>query len=142
MTALTAVRNTKKWGTDSAPETISLKVAAGVKIFKGALVCIAAGFAAPGSTSTTVIAIGRAEATVDNTSGAAGALNLDVRRGLFNWANSTGGDLITQAAVGQTAYVVDDQTVALTSGGGTRSKAGLILYVDQFGVWVETNGHQ
>ena len=142
MTALTAVRNTKKWGTDSAPETISLKVAAGVKIFKGALVCITGGYAAPGSTSTTVIAIGRAETTVDNTGGVAGALNIDVRRGLFNWASATGADLITQASVGQTAYVVDDQTVGLTSGGGTRAKAGLILYVDQFGVWVETNGHQ
>ena len=142
MTALTAVRNTKKWGSDAFPETISLKVAAGVKIFKGSLVCIAAGFAAPGSTSANVIAIGRAEATVDNTSGLAGALNIDVRRGLFNWANSTGADLITQANVGQTAFVVDDQTVALTNAGGTRAKAGLILYVDQFGVWVETNGHQ
>ncbi|WP_407540473.1 hypothetical protein Q0M94_03480 [Deinococcus radiomollis] len=139
---LTAARNTKKWGTDAFPETISLLVAANTKIFKGSLVVLNAGYLVPGTTSTTVIAMGRAEATVDNTNGAAGALSIDVRRGLFNWASATGADLITQASVGQTAYVVDDQTVGLTSGGGTRSKAGLILYVDQYGVWVETNGHQ
>jgi hypothetical protein len=53
-------------------------------------------------------------------------------------ANSAGADAITSANIGAYCYVVDDQTVALTSAGGTRPIAGKIKSVDTtFGVWVE-----
>ena len=39
--------------------------------------------------------------------------------------------------VGATVFLVDDNTVALTNGGGTRSVAGVVWQVDSDGVWVE-----
>jgi hypothetical protein len=44
--------------------------------------------------------------------------------------NSTAGDLIAQADVGTDCYIVDDQTVAKTSGTNTRSVAGKVQEVD------------
>ncbi len=53
-------------------------------------------------------------------------------------ANSAGGDAIAAANVGQLCYAVDDQTVALTSNGSTRSVAGRVWDVDATkGVLVE-----
>jgi hypothetical protein len=76
--------------------------------------------------------------TVDNTYGQAGDKTVTVRPGIYAWANSSGGDAITQAQVGSDCYIVDDQTVAKTDGTGTRSKAGTVLAVDSDGVWVLT----
>ena len=117
-------------------------VAAGVVIYAGALVVLdeADGFAHPGSTKTGLVALGRAESQVDNTSGAAGAQSIRVRRGVFLWNNSpAGADLIAEINIGQTAYIVDDNTVALTSGTATRSAAGRIYDIDPTSgnVWVE-----
>jgi hypothetical protein len=135
MVALTAGRNT--------PQLLGTKeshpVKAGVKIFVGALVCLDAnGWAVPGSTATTLTVIGRAEETIDNTSGANGDLNVKVARGRFRWANSAAGDLIARTEIGKTVYIVDDQTVAKTNGTNTRSAAGIVRDVDAQGVWVES----
>ncbi|MEO0034831.1 MAG: hypothetical protein RLZZ501_854 [Pseudomonadota bacterium] len=118
----------------------SVPVAAGVVIYAGALVVLtAAGYAEPGTTATGLVALGRAESQVDNSAGAAGALNIRVRRGVFLWNNSTGADLIAEANIGAEAYIVDDNTVALTSATSTRSVAGKIFDIDTRtgGVWVE-----
>ena len=113
-------------------------VAAATKIYAGALVCLnAAGDAVPGSTATTLTAVGRADQHVDNSGGAAGDLTVDVRRGVFRFGNSAGADEIGAEDIGSTAYVVDDETVALTDGTSTRSVAGTIYDVDAQGVWVE-----
>lgn len=134
MTALTASRNTPRRenaGVESHPAKAT------VKIFAGALVCLdAAGWAQPGAVAATLTAIGRAEHDVDNTAGANGDKNVRVRRGVMRFANSASGDLITRADIGKPAYVVDDQTVAKTSGGAARSVAGTIRDVDAQGVWV------
>lgn len=134
MAALTAERNTL-----SKPgELMAFPVAANVKIYKGALVVLAAGYAQPGTTATGLVAVGMAIETVDNTGGSAGAETVTVRPGIHAWANSSGGDAITQAEVGSDCYVVDDQTVAKADGNGTRSVAGKVLAVDGDGVWVRT----
>lgn len=134
MAALTAERNTL-----SKPgELMGFPVAAGVKIYKGALVVLDAGYAKPGATGTGLIAVGMARETVANIYGQAGAKVAIVKPGIFAWANSSGADLITQADVGLDCYIVDDQTVAKTSGTGTRSVAGTVLAVDSDGVWVLT----
>lgn len=137
MAALTADRNTQRRTGDN----FSRPVAAGVNIFAGALVVLnAAGYAEPGTTSTAVIADGRAEDPANNVGGANAAINVPVHAGIFLWDNSAGGDLIAQANVGATCYVVDDHTVALTTGGGTRSPAGKIVDTDPATgkVWVAT----
>lgn len=113
-------------------------VAAATKIFGGSLVCMnAAGYATKGATATTLKSLGMAQQTVDNSAGANGDLGVPYRRdGWFRFANSASADAIALADVGASAYVVDDQTVAKTSGTNTRSVAGVIRDVDERGVWI------
>jgi hypothetical protein len=117
-------------------------VAAGAVIYAGALVVMnsATGFAQPGSTELGLTALGRAEFQANNSGGANGAINVRIRRGVFLWNNSpAGADLIATANIGGSCYIVDDNTVALTSATSTRSVAGRIYDIDsQTGnVWVE-----
>lgn len=134
MAALTEPRTTAKRDSKS----FGRGVAATKKIYEGSLVCLSAtGYATPGATATTLVADGLALETVDNTSGADGALTVQVEKGTFRFANSTAGDAITRAEIGDDCYIVDDQTVAKTNGGTTRSVAGKIMDVDALGVWVK-----
>lgn len=112
-------------------------LAADAVIHAGALVALnAAGNLVPASVSTTLAVIGRADSAVDNTGGAAGDKSCRVEIGTFRWNNSAAADEITLADYGATVYAVDDETVALTSGTGTRSTAGVVADVDDEGVWV------
>lgn len=139
MAALTGPRiQTDRLGDAAVVPLWKLPVAANVKIYAGAFVVIRAGYARPATTATGDLAAGRAEATVDNTGGAAGDKVITVRRGTFKWNNSASADLIAQANVGAPCYLVDDQTVALVATG--RSFAGLIYQVETDGVLVETIG--
>lgn len=134
MTALATDRNTRR----RSGVLFSDPVAAATTIFEGALVCLnAAGNAVPGSTATTLIARGVACARVDNSAGAAGDKLVESEAGVFQFANSAAADEITRAEIGDTAYIVDDQTVAKTDGTSTRSAAGKIVDVDAAGVWVQ-----
>jgi hypothetical protein len=112
----------------------SLPVAAGVKIYKGAIVVLSGGNAEPGVTGLNLISAGRAEEDADNTGGGAGAISVRVRRGTFAWNSGAAGDAITEANIGAPAYIIDDNTVGLTNGGGggaaTRSVAGTIFDID------------
>lgn len=119
-------------------ELVSVPVAASSEIFAGSLVVAnASGYAAPGSTATGLTYLGRADEHVDNGAGAAGDAAVLVRRGkAFKWTNS-GTDPVTQAELGKTCYVVDDETVAASDGTGTRSAAGTVVGVDSDGIWVE-----
>lgn len=134
MPPLTADRNTPWKDTD----TLSVPVAANVKIHAGSLVAAnAAGFAVPGAVATTLTYLGRSEQFVDNTGGADGAKTLLVRRNkAFKWRNH-GADPVTQAEFGKIVYIVDDETVAKTHGGNTRSEAGRVVQIESDGVWVE-----
>lgn len=133
MSALIADRNTAR----REDGLRDIGVGAAQKIFAGALLCRnATGFGVRGATSTTLVALGRAEEQVDNSAGADGALTITYRQGCFKFANSAAGDLITAADIGNTAYIVDDQTVAKTNGTNTRSAAGKIDSVEADGVWV------
>jgi hypothetical protein len=134
MTALTADRATpKRHGRD-----LNLPVATNAIIFAGAIVALSAtGFAVKGAVATTLKGVGVARRSVNNTGGADGAVSLAVERGVWQFGNSASTDQITLADVGASCYIVDDQTVAKTNGGATRSVAGVIRDVDANGVWVE-----
>lgn len=132
MAPLTKDRNTQRMTGD----VYSYPVAANAVIYAGALVALAAGLAAPGATAANLIAVGRAEEQIDNTDGAASAVKIRVRSGVFHFANSVGGDEIVATDVGADCFIVDDQTVAKTNGGATRSQAGRIAQVDGLGVMV------
>ena len=133
MTALAQDRNTPRLEGDIRQGD----VAASVKIYAGAIVMRdAQGNLTKGATATGAIGVGRAEAQVDNSTGAAGDLTLDYRPGVFRYANSAGADAIAKADIGAKVFIVDDQTVAKTDGTGTRSPAGIVDNVDANGVWV------
>lgn len=133
MTALTAGKAVKtRLGLDIAPP-----VKAATKIQAGAIVVMDGTVAVPGRAALGLKCIGFAEAEADNTAGADGAVAVRVRRGVpLLCVNSTAADAITPAHINATAYLVDDQTVALTSGANTRSAAGRITDVSVDGVWV------
>ncbi len=119
-----------------------LPVKAGVQLFAGAIATMDGGFAAPGRTALSLMAFGRCERGIDNRLGADGDVFVTVRCGAFGWANSAGADEITLADIGKDCFIVDDQTVAKTDGGGTRSRAGRVLFVsDDDGVIVAIGPH-
>ncbi len=131
--ALTTDRNTPV--TDAL--FVNHPVAEAKKIYAGSLVVNnASGYAEPGSTATTLTALGKAEEQVDNSLGANGALSIRVSRGVFLFAN-TGADAVTRAKIGKSCYIVNDYSVAKTNGAGTRSIAGKVIDVTSEGVWVE-----
>lgn len=115
-------------------------VAAGVKIYGGALLVLTTGgYAKPGVIATGLRAVGIAEPTgiIDNTDGADGDLYVEVRSGIWSFQNSAGGDEITAAEMGHTVYIVDDQTVAKTSNTNTRSPAGAVRMIEGGLVYVD-----
>lgn len=132
MTAATAERLTPSYGSDG--RTYSLGVNGGSKCLKG---CIAMrdveGYARPGVATSTFVAIGVFEATYDNTNGNDGDLTAQITSGMKKLAN---GDTIADADVPCIVYVVDNQTVAKSSAGGTRPVAGVAVQVDSDGVRV------
>lgn len=130
MAALTAAKNVPRLGDATVVDLLKMKQKGSTTIYAGALVVIDAGYAAPGRTATGLIAAGRAERTSAN-AGASGAVEVEVRRGVFPFENSSAGDAIAQADVGALCYIVDDQTVAKTDGTGTRSKAGRIVSISE-----------
>lgn len=133
MTALTADRNTHR----RTGESFSFPVAASVTCYAGGIAVLdSAGNCKPAVTATGLIAVGCFIETVANGATAA-AVNVNVERGIFRYANSADSDAITKAEVGDVCYLVDDQTVAKTHGSGTRSPAGLVVDVDSGGVWVQ-----
>lgn len=132
MTAATQDRQTK--GRDG--QGFEFQAALNTTIYGGTIVCLnASGLAVPGATSTALKAVGVAQSNVVN--GATGTDRVKVYRGTYLFNNSTAGDAITNAHYGQDCFIVDDNTVALTNGGSTRSIAGKVRGVEAGGVWVE-----
>lgn len=132
MVAMTGERQVKS----RRGEQFSRPMAAGARILQGAIVCLSVGVATKGVTALNLVADGVALETVDNTGGAAGAKRIEVQPGFQYFANSTAGDLIALVDAGNDCFIVDDQTVAKTNGGGTRSRAGKVHDVDINGVLV------
>jgi len=130
---LSADRDTK----ERNGSKLSLPVAASVTCYAGGLAARDGnGRATPGATATTLRGVGRFAERVTNGS-TAGAVNVEIEKGIFRFANSADTDAISTANIGADCYIVDDQTVALTNGSSSRSVAGKIFDVDTSGVWVD-----
>ena len=126
MAALTGPRTETRERDGKTRHTL---VAANTKIHAGGMVAKnAAGFAVPVTAAANLVGLGRAEESIDNTGGAAGAQSVRSTRGTFNYANSAGADELTHADIGSLVYGVDDQTVAKTDDGG-KPMAGRLLFV-------------
>ncbi len=124
---------------------IQLGIADNVTIFPGALCAVnATGFAQPATTSTVIniagVYTGIQDGPVSNSFGlgtadntgtghTAGAFNVALAQGPFSFNMGTGGDVVTIANIGSMMFAIDDQTVGLTDGGGTRSPAGVLINV-------------
>jgi hypothetical protein len=133
MAALTADRATAS----RAGDRFSFDMAASVIARAGGIAVLdASGNVKPGVAATGLVCAGMFVAEVDNSAGAAAAVQAEVSRGVFRFGHSPAADAITKAEIGDTCYIVDDQTVAKTDGTGARSAAGTIVDVDSAGVWV------
>jgi hypothetical protein len=119
-------------------------MAAATTLFTGALIAYnAAGFLVPGSVSATLKVAGilgdqpfQVPSDRITNAGAAGDKSAEFQMGVTALLENYASDPIAQDDVGNDCYIFDDQTVAATSGGSTRSKAGRIIEVTEQGVWV------
>lgn len=117
------------------PRRLYLPVDGGILIYKGALVALnASGYLVPGATASTLVAMGVSDQRADNSAGADGAISCFVAPGVYKFA--IGSSSIAATDVGKACYIVDDLTVHLTSGSGTRSPAGIIVKYESDGVLV------
>jgi hypothetical protein len=130
MTALAAEKTRKRevW------KYKQFTLASGTKAYKGGLACIDKSSATstkvvPGTPSSTLVAIGVFRETVDATSAAA-LVDVDLLTEIEIewWANGTSTDAVAATDIGKDAYVLDDQTVSILSGG--HSLAGRIWAYD------------
>lgn len=151
MAALTNSRNTPEMA-DSGRIRV-FNVEANTTIYLGSIVAInAAGNAVPASATTSVgnaqKVIGRAEYVVNgfpgqnaaNNPGAAGAIQLAVRKGVFMFSQDSS---ITAASVGSPCFAIDDNNVTANdrASGATVQQyaaAGQVVSIDPSGeVWVD-----
>ncbi len=127
--ALSAPRDTPMYAPLSTIRSYPMKDDA--VIYEGALVGLNAGYAVPMTLTTGLIAVGRANATVDNTDGGDGGHAIPVQIGVLRYDNHNS---IGQSSVGALAYAFDDQAVTSSSSGA--SIAGTIEAIDSLGVWI------
>lgn len=140
MAALTADRDTK---IIAKPSLKGYPVAASTTIYKGGMVCLDGdGYAVPAADDSAYsMVIGVADEQVDNSSGSDGDKDVRVRSGeIYDFVASS----ITQAMVGTTMYVVDDQTIDDSAGVTHDVIAGVLVeYVSATNgkVHIPTPGH-
>jgi len=127
MAALTKDKNTLA---KDRERSINMKVAATTKLFAGAGVCSdALGNAVAASDTAGLATMGIAEEQVDNSAGAAGDLELRVRKGVFE-LDTTGANAVTAADIGRVVFWLDDQNVVKAAGVTNNIKAGLLDSID------------
>lgn len=128
-TAATANRDTA----ERAATEVNLTVKNDEVIYAGTIVAVDAnGEAVSAIDTNTYAVVGRAEEYVDNS---ADGETIDVRRGVFRWAN---GGSFDDSNIGDLAFVEDDQTVTTAASATYDCIAGVIVDVDSDGVWVDT----
>lgn len=140
MSAATTQRNTVQMGALVIPELWTLPVKAATTIINGTIVCTdSTGYAVPATTALGLKVYGCAQPgtppsglAADNSAGSNGAVGVNVLSGVFPWYNSAAAEAIPFGYTGA-CFLVDNQTVALTDGEGTRSFAGMVQQVNTDG---------
>lgn len=90
-----------------------LGVAASTKIEAGKMVAVnASGYAVEASDTAGLVVIGKADQTIDNSSGANGDLSVAVERGYAFLYKNSGTNAVTIASIGSNVVVEDDETVS------------------------------
>ena len=139
MAALSSYRDTKAMQNGYGyPEIYSFPVKDTVKIYKGALVVLDAGYLKPAVAESGKVPVGIALDDADNsttvTGHADGFVSCRVRRGTFKFDNKSN-DQVVAADVGASCYIGDDHTVCHTS--TTNTAVGKVVQIDSDGVWVQ-----
>ena len=120
MTALAKDRSTPMKGD---ARQISMKVAAGEQIYKGAIVAVSAtGFLEAATDVAGKLVAGIADQNVDNTGGADGDVSCIVLKGTAGLRAD--GTNPTQAEIGRAVYVQDDGNVQTLAAAANNIKAG------------------
>lgn len=118
---------------------LELPVAASTHIHAGTLVAAnASGQIVPATDTAGLRVIGRADAEVDNSDGAAGDKSVPISRGVFRIKNSEGSP-VAAGSIGDDAFVEDPETVR-GDPSATTLVAGKVLGLDADGeyVWIDT----
>ncbi len=149
MTAASIGREGARFGVYPSEASLTLPVAASTILYQGTLIAVPlagtnAGYCIPAAAAVGPVKIvGVAQYDVDNSAGAAGALNVELGQGLFDFVNSATTDAIDATMVGQPCYAADDSTVARAPGtAGTRPFAGRIVGMNGTKVIVQVGGPQ
>jgi hypothetical protein len=134
--ALAAALTADKSITSRSGEFAVLSVESGTVIYAGALIAVDTNdYAVSASDTATLKVIGVANAGVDQRAGVYdSSKTLLARRGVFLFKN---GGSLTDANIGDWAYVEDDQTVSTAAEMSNDVLAGVIVDVDTTGVWVD-----
>ncbi len=125
MADTTTARKVDYVGEQAIPLKRKRKMDAAQTIVPGAIVRNVAGWARGAGTpaSTDKIYGWAQEGAV---SVAQGDNDVECRLGVGSCLMGSAGDALTQADVGQNVYLIDNQTVGKTNGGGTRPVAGVL----------------
>lgn len=134
MSALTAGRVAKEWAPGSVIR--SYTQAASTQIYEGGLVVLnASGYAIPAVSGTLasgtgyrVVGVAQCSQLTTASGTANGALNIQVHTG---YVNMKADSAFAKTAIGFDCYIVDDQTVSMTS--TNHSAAGAVAWVDADG---------
>jgi hypothetical protein len=112
-----------------------LLATAAVKLLQGVLWARnSSGYITNASDATGLKVVGMGAEEVDNSGGSNGDLDCTAELGIFCLVNSAT-NAVTRAHIGLPCYVEDNQTVAST-GGSYGIVAGVVVDVDDDGVWV------
>ena len=123
MAALTSARNTPELADFGRVQVYPVE--ANTTVYLGSMVALnASGNAIPANSTPGLHIVGRAERVhngipgqnANNTGGAAGAISIVCRRGVFMYADNDSS--IAQAQIGQLAFAVDDNSVSVSDGSG------------------------
>lgn len=127
---------------ERAGTTIKVPIAASTKILAGTIVCRnSSGYAVPGSDTASLVTLGIAAEEVDNSSGSAGDLSVNVLRGRSFFLQNDGTNPVTTTSVGTpgAAVIKDNQTVCVAAGAANDIPVGKPVEIASDGVWVEIN---
>lgn len=146
--ALTADVHIERYGTGDVLPNINQPLGGGVTVYRGSIALLAASTGAvknassPTSTDTCWgLIAGYGPGIADtgpgctNASTVAAAVTVDIAVGTFFLASGSGSDQLAQSNVGSQVYVINETTVGLTSGGGTRPVAGVLAYIETAGLY-------
>jgi len=121
---------------ERAGTIINVPVAAATNLYAGTLAALNSDGRAVNAADTAGLrVIGRVEEDALNGSGEAGAITVNIKRGVFRYLNSATAALDPDD-IGKLCYVEDNQTVAETS--THLVKAGRLLAIEGVDCWVDT----